>query len=89
MLINIDPILSPELLSTLHSMGHGDTLVLADANFPAASLATKLIRLDGLNINTELLTLTKTETDVPEYTEEGNIRIKNFFAGKKINWKVT
>lgn len=43
----------------------------------------------GLNINTELLTLTKTETDVPEYTEEGNIRIKNFFAGKKINWKVT
>ena len=50
MLIDIDPILSPELLSTLHSMGHGDTLVLADANFPASSLATKLIRLDGLNI---------------------------------------
>ena len=50
MLINIDPILSPELLSTLHSMGHGDTLVLADANFPASSLGTKLIRLDGLNI---------------------------------------
>jgi len=50
MLIDIDPILSPELLSTLHSMGHGDTLVLADANFPASSLATKLIRLDGLSI---------------------------------------
>jgi len=50
MLINIDPILSPELLSTLHLMGHGDTLVLADANFPAASLATKLIRLDGLDL---------------------------------------
>ena len=50
MLIDIDPILSPELLSTLHSMGHGDTLVLADANFPASSLGTKLIRLDGLNI---------------------------------------
>ena len=50
MLINIDPILSPELLSTLHSMGHGDTLVLADANFPASSLASKLIRLDGIDI---------------------------------------
>ena len=50
MLIDIDPILSPELLSTLHSMGHGDTLVLADANFPASSLGTKLIRLDGLSI---------------------------------------
>ena len=50
MLINIDPILSPELLSTLHSMGHGDTLVLADANFPASSLGKKLIRLDGVDI---------------------------------------
>ena len=50
MLININPILSPELLSTLHSMGHGDTLVLADANFPASSLGKKLIRLDGVDI---------------------------------------
>ena len=50
MLINVDPILSPELLSTLHSMGHGDTLVLADANFPSTSLSKKIIRLDGVNI---------------------------------------
>jgi len=50
MLINIDPILSPELLHALQSMGHGDKLILADANFPSASLAKKLIRLDGVNI---------------------------------------
>ena len=50
MLINIDPILSPELLHALRSMGLGDKLVLADANFPSASLAKKLIRLDGVNI---------------------------------------
>ena len=50
MLINIDPILSPKLLSTLRSMGHGNRLVLADANFPATSLAKRLIRLDGINI---------------------------------------
>ena len=50
MLINIDPILSPELLHALRSMGHGDKLVLADANSPSASLAKKLIRLDGANI---------------------------------------
>ena len=50
MLINIDPILSPKLLSTLRSMGHGDRLILADANFPATSLAKRLIRLDGINI---------------------------------------
>ena len=50
MLININPILSPELLHALRSMGHGDKLVLADANFPSAALAKKLIRLDGANI---------------------------------------
>jgi len=43
----------------------------------------------GLDINKQTLTLTKTDMDVPEYTEEGNIKIKNFFAGKKINWKVS
>ena len=42
-----------------------------------------------LDINTDFLTLTKTEMDFPEYTEEGNIMIKNFFADKKINWKLS
>ena len=50
MLININPTLSPELLKILHSMGHGDTLVISDANFPASSLAKNLVRLDGVNI---------------------------------------
>ena len=43
----------------------------------------------GLDINTQFLTLIKTDMKVPEYTKEGNIRVKNFFAGKKINWKVS
>ena len=51
MLIKIDPILSPELLFTLRSMGHGDKLVLADANFPANSMSKNVVRLDGVNIN--------------------------------------
>ena len=51
MLIKIDPILSPELLFTLSTMGHGDKLVLADANFPANSMSKNVIRLDGVNIN--------------------------------------
>jgi dihydroorotase len=42
----------------------------------------------GLNINKKIVTLNKTDTNIPQYTEEGNIRIKNFFAGK-INWKVS
>ena len=50
MLINIDPILSPDLLSLLQSMGHGDKLVLSDANFPAHSNNSRVVRLDGVNI---------------------------------------
>jgi L-fucose mutarotase len=29
-------------------MGHGDELVIADGNFPAASIAQRLVRADGL-----------------------------------------
>ena len=47
MLKNIPNILSPELLKILMEMGHGDELVIADGNFPAASIAQRLIRLDG------------------------------------------
>src|SRR5215213_5888774 len=47
MLKGIDPILSPDLLSVLRSMGHGNEIVIADANFLAASMAQRLIRLDG------------------------------------------
>jgi L-fucose mutarotase len=39
MLKNLDPLLTPELLQVLAAMGHGDELVLCDANFPADSVA--------------------------------------------------
>ncbi len=41
MLYNIPSILSPELMKVLLEMGHGDEIILADANFPAASLAQR------------------------------------------------
>jgi L-fucose mutarotase len=47
MLKNISSVLSPELLKVLMEMGHGDELVIADGNFPAASIAQRLIRADG------------------------------------------
>lgn len=52
MLKNIDPLLSPELLKVLAEMGHGDEIVLADANFTASSLAAgkPLIRLPGVGV---------------------------------------
>ena len=37
MLQGISPLLSPDLLHLLASMGHGDEVVLVDANFPTAS----------------------------------------------------
>jgi len=48
MLKNLDPLLSPDLLSILAAMGHGDELAIVDANFPAAALARRLVRLDGV-----------------------------------------
>ena len=39
MLKGIDPLLTPDLLKVLAEMGHGDEIVIADANFTAASLA--------------------------------------------------
>ncbi|OXM87785.1 L-fucose mutarotase [Paenibacillus rigui] len=50
MLKGIPSILSPELLKILMEMGHGDELILADGNFPAASHAQRLIRCDGHSI---------------------------------------
>lgn len=58
MLKGIPRCLSPELLKTIAEMGHGDTLVIGDANFAAASHARKAngscIRADGIS-STELL----------------------------------
>ena len=50
MLRNIPSILSPELLKVLREMGHADDIVLVDANYPAASGAKNLIRLDGTHV---------------------------------------
>ena len=47
MLKGIDPLLGPQLLSALRAMGHGDDIVIVDANFPAASCGRPVIRLDG------------------------------------------
>ncbi|MBT0957182.1 ribose ABC transporter [Alphaproteobacteria bacterium KMM 3653] len=49
MLIGINPLLSPDLLRTLCAMGHGDEIVIADANFPAEACAKHLLRADGID----------------------------------------
>ncbi|MGL5255799.1 MAG: RbsD/FucU family protein [Proteocatella sp.] len=50
MLKNIPKILSPELLKILMEMGHGDTIVIADGNFPSETCGKRVIRADGHQI---------------------------------------
>ncbi|WP_244817398.1 RbsD/FucU family protein [Caballeronia sp. Lep1P3] len=52
MLKNIDPLLNADILYALAAMGHGDEVVICDANFPGDSVARqtvlgKLLRIDG------------------------------------------
>ena len=55
MLKGFDPLLSPELLWVLASMGHGDDIAVVDGNHPAETIARattsgKLVRLPGVII---------------------------------------
>ena len=51
MLKNLPPLLTPDALHALASMGHGDDLAIVDANFPSARLArqggARLVELPG------------------------------------------
>lgn len=52
MLKGIDPALNADILRALRAMGHGDDLIVADANFPSDSVARrtvtgKLLRMDA------------------------------------------
>jgi L-fucose mutarotase len=52
MLKNISPLLTPEALYGLASMGHGDDVAIVDANFPANAVAdrsgARLVQLAGI-----------------------------------------
>lgn len=50
MLLGIPAQISPDLLKIICEMGHGDEIVLADANFPSASIAQRLVRADEIEI---------------------------------------
>ena len=67
MLIGVPPILSPDLLFTLRSMGHGDEIALVDGNYPAQEHARRLVRADGhgiLALFQAILTVLPLDADV-------------------------
>lgn len=47
MLKGIPPILGPDLLWVLQSMGHGDEITIVDGNYPGESAGPELVRMDG------------------------------------------
>jgi L-fucose mutarotase len=49
-LINIPPLLGPDLLFTLRAMGHGDEIAIVDGNYPALEHGRRVIRADGLDL---------------------------------------
>ncbi len=69
MLKNIPPLLGPDLLHILAAMGHGDDLVIADANFPGASNANRLVRLDGVSA-TDVLDAVLTLMPLDDFVED-------------------
>jgi L-fucose mutarotase len=54
MLKTLSALHTPELLHALASMGHGDEIALVDCNFPAVSMAQRLVRLDGAHLSAAL-----------------------------------
>ena len=73
MLIGIPGALTPDLLRHLRAMGHGDELVITDANFPGEACAARIERLAGINATEALraiLTLMPLDTyvDAPART---------------------
>lgn len=79
MLKGIPNILSPELLKVLDEMGHADEIVIADGNFPAASIAQRLIRADGHNVP-EILKAILTVCPLDQYDDK-NVMLMEVVPG--------
>ena len=47
MLKGIPPLVTPDLLHALASMGHGDEIAIVDANFPSATIGERVIAVAG------------------------------------------
>ncbi|MBR2460750.1 MAG: fucose isomerase [Clostridia bacterium] len=68
MLKNVPKLLSPELLKILCEMGHGDELVIGDANFPSERYGQRVVRADGVG-GAELLKAILTMIPLDTYAE--------------------
>ena len=84
MLKGIPKIISPELLKVLSEMGHSDTIVLADGNFPAETMGKGgiVIRADGHGV-CELLDAILTLFPLDTYVEHP-VKLMAVMAGDTV-----
>ncbi len=69
MLKGVSKLISPELLKILAEMGHGDEIVIGDANFPAVNYGKRVVRADGIG-GTVLLSALLDLIPLDSYAEE-------------------
>ena len=50
MLKQVPDVISPDLMHVLMSMGHGDEICIGDGNFPGATCAKRLVRVNGVDV---------------------------------------
>ena len=79
MLKGISPLISPALLKILAEMGHGDEIVIADANFPSESMGKRVVRADGIG-GRELLDAILTLIPLDTYAEENFILMATLYG---------
>jgi L-fucose mutarotase len=80
MLKTIDPRITPELMDCLIRLGHGDEIVIADRNYPAASTAAhcvmpEVIRLPGFTA-TEAVALITQLMPIDDFHDYGALRME-------------
>lgn len=75
MLKGLDPRLNADVLYALRSMGHGDTIIIADTNFPAHSVAAHTVigevlsmdNLTGAEVAEAVLSVLPLDTFVDDF----------------------
>jgi L-fucose mutarotase len=80
MLLNIDPLLTADILYALRAMGHGDELILTDTNFPADSIARQsvlgeLLRM-GANSSAEAARAVLSVMPLDSFVDEPALRME-------------
>lgn len=85
MLDKISKLLTGDMLKVMCDMGHGDEIVIADANFPAETIARQIIRCPGANVSDVLEAISEIFPIDVTYTEHPALVMELTDVDKKKN----